>query len=148
MKEDNELYLTDKQYLDLLKRIRKDLDEIQVIYAEDCTMIGYKHTITNVGLCASEETDGGWSKAKYVTRETAMWPKEFDKIGEVRYENPQMFTMKYTGVNHKCPLDARSNKGGDGCFYHCRAFKDKNLTIAEVKRLYDEVIAKIEGGKR
>ena len=136
------MYLTDGQYLNLMIRIRKDLDTMTKIYAEDSTTIGCKHTITNIGLCAGEEVEGGWSKAKYVTRETAMWPKDFDKIGKVEWPYPQQFVMKYRGRGHKCPLDTRGGKTSDGCFYKCLAFKDKTLTLDRVKKLYDIKIDK------
>jgi hypothetical protein len=151
-KVDTSMYLTDAQYLDLMKRIRADLGKVKKIIAIDCNEIGCKHTLTNVGLCAGEETEGGWSKDKYTTRATAMWVKEFDRIGKSRYEHPQMFTMKYRQDRHRCPLDKRRTADGLGygcsCFYHCRAFKDKKLTIAEVKKLYDEQIALVEKGDK
>ena len=135
-KMERSLYLTDEQYLELLKRIRKDLDKIESIFVEDSTV--------NVGLCAGVlSKSGNWYKDKYVTLETALWPEAFKKIGKVQCENPQMFKMKYRGDGHSCPLDER--KGAtDGCFYHCRAFKNRKLGVEEVKRLYDERIREVD----
>ena len=135
--------LTDEQYLDLMRRIRVDLNNIDNIEFDDCTIIGMKHTISNVGLCAGEETKAGWAKDKYVTRETAMWQKDFDKIGKVKWEYPQQFTMKYRGDKHRCPLDRRPNGGANGCFFTCMLFKPKpkeSITLEKIKRLYDKQI--------
>ncbi len=149
-KEYLHMYLTDEQYLDLMKKIRKDIDGVTEIFAEDSTMIGNKYTITNIGLCAEafDEKGSVFSKSKYVTRETAMWPKDFDKIGKVKYDYPQMFAMKYRQSNQLCPLDKRNKGGFNGCFYTCRAFKDKTLTMQEVKCLYDEAIQKEENKQK
>lgn len=152
---DTSLYLTDEQYLDLLKKIRKDLEGLQEVFADDCTITGMKHTISNVGLCAGVETESGWSKDKYTTRETAMWPEDFDKIDKVKYPYPQQFTMKYRQDKHRCPLDNRKKGGFDGCFYTCMIFKPvkgKTVpTIEEIKVMYDKQIAlteaKIKGGR-
>lgn len=131
----SKLHLTDIQYLSLMKRIRKSLDKIEKIDADDCTIIGMKHTIVNVGLCAKG----------FTTRDTAMWPEDFDKIGKTKYPYPQQTSMKYREEKHRCPLDKRKiGNFGWGCFYSCRAFQDKNLILNEVKRLYDETIDNFE----
>ena len=145
MKDDKELYLTDAQYLDLLKKARASLDDITEIDSEDSTQIGNKHTVSNVGLCAGIDTGRGWYKDKFTTLETAMWRKEFKKIGKVKYESPQMFSMKYRGEGHRCPLEhTRPFKKGfwGGCFYRCRVFQKKEQTpsLAEIKELYDKEI--------
>jgi len=145
----NNIHLTDEQYLDLLKRIRQDLDTIKEIEAVDCTDIGNKHTQVNVGLCAGVLTPNGWYKDKYTTIETAMWPSDFRTVGKSKHMYPQQFAMKYRKHNHKCPLDKR--KKGDysiGCFYSCLAFKEKNLTIEAVKKLYDRTIAERSNNDR
>jgi len=147
-KIDTELYLTDEQYLDLLKKVRKDLEGLREVFADDCTITGMKHTISDVGLCAGVETESGWAKDKYTIRETAMWPKDFDKIGKVKWPYPQQFTMKYRQDWHRCPLDRRENPNVNGCFYTCMIFKlkkdEKVLSINEIKKLYDNQIAKVE----
>lgn len=136
----SDMYLTDQQYLDLLKSIRKDLDSIDKVYAYDSTQIGNKFTETNCGLCAVDD-DG---HDRHVTEETAMWPKDFKRQGKTEYPYPQQFARKYRKEKHKCPLDDREGKHSDGCFYNCLAFNKKNLSIKEVKRLYDEMIKKVE----
>jgi len=145
--EQDDMYLTDKQYLELLIRIRADLDKIEKVEVEDCTDIGYKHTTVNVGVCASVPMKGlGWSKDKYTTLETAKWPEAFKTIGKVKYSYPQQFAMKYRGNDHKCPLDGRHKADGlgfgYGCFYRCRAFNEKSITLKEIKELYDKAIRK------
>ncbi len=130
------IHLTDEQYLDLLKRIRKTLDSITEVIAEDSTLIGNKYTEANVGLC----TD------KFTTRETALWPKQFDTIGKVKYDHPHMHSMKYRRTHHRCPLDNRRRPDINGCFYTCLLFQSKFKTpsIQEVKNLYDELIKEKE----
>ena len=148
------LNLTDQQYLDLMKHVRADLNSIDKIFAEDSTETGFKHTVSNVGLCTGVISKSGtWYKAKFLTRETALWPKEFDKIGKVEYENPQMFTRKYVGNDHRCPFDKREDGGGCGCFYVCRLFRPKRgqpLKMQKIKDLYDKQIKiweeKLKGG--
>ena len=139
------IYLTDKQYLELLQKLRIDLDKTEKILFEDSTETGYKHTVTNVGLCAGEATETNWSKDKHLTRETAMWPKEFDKIGKVKYESPQMFTRKYKRKNHKCPF-AEKGTNTDGCFYRCKIFQKKYKipSIEEAKQMYDKCIDEVK----
>ena len=148
MKEDTDLHLTDAQYLDLLKKVRASLDELKTIESEDSTETGFKHTASNVGLCAGVLAKSGTSyKDKFVTLETAMWPKYFKQIGKVPYENPQMYSMKYRGDGHRCPMehDRPFSKGfSGGCFYRCRVFSGKNRTptIEEAKQMYDNEIEK------
>ena len=113
--------LTDKQYLELLKKARALLDRIDKAYAYDDTTIGCKSTDSNVGLCNEGLT----------TKEMAMWPEHF----------PSRLSRKYRQSNHKCPLDKRTD--GDyqwGCFYHCRVFQDGLKDVEEMKRLYDAAI--------
>jgi len=138
-----DIHLTDEQYLDLLKRIRQDLDTIKEIEAVDCSDVGNKYTHVNVGLCAGVLTPNGWYKDKYTTIETAMWPTDFGTAGKSKYVYPQQFAMKYRKRNHKCPLDKRKKEDYSiGCFYSCLAFKEKNLTVEAVKKLYDKTIKK------
>lgn len=122
MKKD---YLTKKQYLDLLVRIRARLDTISKIEAEDCTDWGIKHTKCNVGLCNEDMT----------TKEIALFPDYF----------PKLRLMKYRKNKQGCPLDSRTYRQLNryGCFYTCRAFHSSGLSLDMVKRLYDEHILKI-----
>ena len=140
-----DLHLTTNQYLDLLKVVRKDLDNIEKVMADDYTITGRKYTISNVGLCAAEETKSGWKKHKYTTLETAMWPEDFKTIGKTKHPYPQQFTMKYRRGTHKCPLDIRKHGGGLGCFYNCLLFSKKlrTPTMKEIKDLYDKQIEKV-----
>lgn len=123
-----DIYLTDSEYLNLLKRARQRLDQVKEIRCEDSTEIGFKHTLSNVGLC-----DDGLT-----TKEIALFPKEF----------PKRCSMKYQGRNHKCPLDGRKKSGilgwGNGCFFKCLLFQGHLNDIKEIKRLYDKRISDFE----
>ena len=148
--------LTDKQFLDLLQKIRADLDSITEVDEDDCTMTGNKYTHCNVGICAREDSGAGWMKDKYTTLETSIWPKDFKKQFNKpkddrgrEYIYPQMFARKNRGSDHKCPLDGRKSKGNLGwnhsCFYSCMIFqkaKSDRPNLEEIKGLYDKEIEK------
>lgn len=122
----NDLYLTDKQYYDLLIRVRKKLEEIPSIDGFDCTITGNKDTQVNVGLCSDEWT----------TKDNAMWPNDF----------PHRRSMKYRKYEHRCPLDWRpvSNLPRSGCFYTCRFFKRGMRDVRKAIVLYDREIERVE----
>lgn len=145
-KVDTKLFLMDDQYLDLLKKLRKDLDSIRKIEADDCDDTGYKDMVCNVGTCAGELSKSrSWYKDKHVTRETSLWPKEFDTIGK-EPERPQQYTRKYEQDHHHCPLEFKPTNFTEqhsGCFYRCSIFQRKKKdwpTIEEIKKKYDQMI--------
>jgi len=117
-------YLTDEQYLDLLRRARKRLDLVKDVWCEDSVDVGFKHTKSNVGLCNNGLT----------TKGIALFPREF----------PGRREMKYRGWKHKCPLDGRKKVDflgwGFGCFFGCLLFKSHLGDLGVIKRLYDEQI--------
>ena len=119
--------LTDAQYKELLLKGRKLLNTLAKVDGEDCTMRGCKSTEANIGFCNEEGL---------ATRETALFPHEW----------PQRKTLKYREEHHKCPLDKRDSgySGSSGCFYHCRFFQDGLQDITTIKKLYDQVIAKLK----
>lgn len=118
------IYLTDAQYLDLLKRARAHLDTIDEAYGYDSTVPGCKFTDSNIGLCNDSLT----------TLEIAMWPEDF----------PTRPTMKYRKERHKCPLDWRTGSGSDGCFYTCLHFRRGLKDLDKIKALYDQRIKEVE----
>lgn len=123
------IYFTDDEYLELLKKGRTLLDSMsdKDIECDDCTITGMKDTTSNAGLC----NDAGLCTEKRF----AMFPKQF-KQG--RHD------LKYFGKKHKCPLDDRENVDhSNGCFYHCLLFNDKVTTIAAIKELYDKTIKEV-----
>ena len=119
---DEDIFLTDQQYLTTLKLGRNLLNTIKKADGFDCNIIGCKNTETNIGLCNPE----------LVTKETSLWPER--KV------------MKYRKNHHKCPLDWRTldKLGTNGCFYTCRFFKKKEFNIENIKRLYDERILEVK----
>ena len=147
--EDNDIYLTDEQYLDLLKKVREDLNRIKKIVAIDSDQTGNKHTFTNCGLCTGYIGRGEcWSRDTHVTMETALFPEDFKKKGKTR-PYPQQFSMKYRKDQHRCPLDSKKGSRdamASGCFYRCMIFQRKfrTPTIKEMKRMYDKIIQKAE----
>jgi hypothetical protein len=126
MTKNRDLYITDDQYLSLLKSIRAKLDFTNKASGFDCTDIGNKDTQCNVGMCSDEHT----------TKELALFPEQF----------PSRKAMKYTEQHHKCPLDWRpvSTEFRSGCFYTCMFFKRGLRNIETIKGLYDEEIARVE----
>lgn len=117
------LYLTDKQYLDLLKRARNHLDTIDRVRSDDSNDIGNKYTGTNVGLC----NDKG-----LCTQETAMFPEDW----------PHRKVIKYREHHHQCPLDWREDPDIQGCFYTCMVFRRGLSNIKTIKLLYENMILK------
>lgn len=117
------LYLTDSQYLGLLTKVRRGLDEINKADGFDKTCTGDKDTQVNIGLCSDEWTE----------RDNALWPDDF----------PRRRDMKYPERHHKCPLDWRESSlktdGGvkNGCFHSCMYFKQGLKDIRKIKHLYD-----------
>lgn len=112
------MYLTDKQYYDLLKRARKSLDNIDRVSGYDCTVVGNKSTDTNIGLCDDSLT----------TKEIAKFPQYF----------PHNKALKYRKKHHKCPLDWRKEPEEFGCFYKCLFFQKGLKDLEKIKELYDE----------
>ena len=106
------LYLTDRQYLDILEKIEQKLKEGSFdYYIYDSNEIGNKYTESNLGFCNED----------YTTLDTALFPNQFIEFG---YKG-----MKYKKENQACPFDDRvrtlkNEKGcfnsiGWGCYYTC-----------------------------
>jgi hypothetical protein len=53
--EDDELYFTDLEYLQLLESKRRELDKVTKIVAVDSTELGNKYTESNVGICETKK---------------------------------------------------------------------------------------------
>lgn len=120
----SDIYLSDEQYLEMLKTSRSNLDKIKKISLYDCDDIGFKDTQTNIGLC---------NDFLLCTKENALFPEQFPKRKDIKYRKN----------HHLCPLDSRKKSDGNGCFHTCMAFKRKIKTIDEVKKAYDLFISKI-----
>jgi hypothetical protein len=104
---DRSRYLTDLQFLDLLRVILKTLS--QPGFKRSCydsTDTGDKYTESNCGCCNNNFTN----------KKTAMWPDEF----------PGRKTMKHRKTRHLCPFDSRDKGGANGCFYTCMLFRGGN----------------------
>lgn len=112
----DDLYLTDAQYVEMLRRMRQIVSAPNWVgTGHDDTTPGDKSTTTNGGLCADR---------LYATPETVMFPSQF----------PHRTSLKYRREEHLCPLDERMtdpkkrgmNGGGSwGCFYTCRIFRGR-----------------------
>jgi hypothetical protein len=90
---------TDQQYLDDLIRMRKEIaDGIPYSFWDDDTI-------------GDKDMHCSWGMAKC-----------YD------YGMKHPLPYQYRGVDHKCPLDRRSNDKTDmhGCFWTCRVFNPKN----------------------
>ena len=122
------LYLTDKQYVRVLRKIEAAIacDNFRVS-CSDCTMIGNKSTDSNCGFCNDA----------YVGEDMALFPDQY----------PERMTMKYRWRNHRCPFDMSEESGilgwGYGCFSRCYLFKhlgkrDWNLSL--MREMVDHII--------
>ena len=125
MEKVKDIYLTNKEYHQLLLLAQENLNKIETVTGEDSTSIGNKYTITNIGLCNDE----------IVPKELSMFPEDY----------PRRKGSKYRLSNHKCPLDKREHLDdlSNGCFYSCRFFQDSLRDIKVIQKLYKECIEEI-----
>lgn len=108
---DKKLYLTDKQYLDILNKIENEINCNITPVVCDSNTIGDKFVSSNIGFC----------NQGFTTLETALFPDLFVECGRTN--------MKERLANHACPFDNRIRTGknlpnrlmnlGCGCFYTC-----------------------------
>ncbi len=122
------LELTNKQYYNLLLKIRNTVDDLNFKpYCYDSITIGDKFTKSNCGLCNED----------YTELETALFPDDFKKYGRK--------SRKYRKKNHKCPFDLRFGTDGKdftdygwGCFYHCFLFGN-GIEFKELGKNKDDI---------
>lgn len=121
----SDLYLTDKQYLVVLRRVRKRIAEsTEEVTGYDDTTVGCKHTYCSVGLCCDDP--------KVYTKEMNLFPEQY----------PGRVSDKYRKDEHFCPL---SGKGvSSGCFYNCLFFKRHLVDRGTILELYDNRIREVE----
>lgn len=121
IEEEDEMYLSDSQYLSLLQTIKEAINtpNFKPIWY-DCTDIGDKSTQTNCGLCNDN----------FTTKDMAMFPNEF----------PERKDMKYPKEYHKCPFDYRKKQSLNGCFYTCWFFKRHLTDINKIQDLVEQQI--------
>ena len=124
MSEDD-LYLTDTQYLKILKKIKETVDQenFRPNYF-DSTFTGDKYTESNCGLCNDNFTD----------KETALFPEAF----------PNRKSMKYSLAHHKCPFDQRNQPtDSKGCFYYCYLFQNKKHDLKLMRKMVDNLLSAV-----
>lgn len=130
------LYLSDEQYLAALCRIRSQISlGLKLVFWDDETP-GCKETHCSWGLCSK-------NKQQWPDAEDHIWPDQFRSQGRV--------APLYTRNDQTCPFDMRTrpNKSGDGCFWHCRIFQQKQEpTREEALALYDAEIARVDGQEK
>lgn len=102
----NDIYLTNKQYVEALERL-KSIVKTEKLYYYDDTTPGDKNTECSWGLC--------WESLKlWPTKDLHLFPKDF----------PKRSSPKYTKQYHTCPNDYDPNNE-NGCFYHCKFFQKR-----------------------
>lgn len=111
-----DLYLTDQQYLDVLKRQLTLIENGAIATSEDCDDIGAKHTSFSWGLCSDERET--WPSA-----ELHLFPDDFRRSGRI--------APKYLTGKQPCPLDTRTAEDRktdlNGCYYTCAYFQSGKL---------------------
>jgi len=126
MEVNDELYLTDEQYLRILKKIETTVGQGGFkVSCADYTVVGQKFTNSNCGFCNSAYTEKGM----------ALFPDQF----------PVRRTMKYRRANHRCPFDMRNNAGfwSHGCFFECYLFKHRgkrDWSLSLMREMVDHVV--------
>lgn len=126
--------LTWPRYLAALLRIRGLIAEGLPSEADDCNVMGAKHTECSWGLC--NHTKEAWPDA-----EDHLWPDEFLDRGRV--------APLYRATRQLCPFDRRDPESHpdhllNGCFYKCMIFRNKQdppMTREKALELYDTRIA-------
>lgn len=119
MCSDKKLYLTDEQYLGILDRLQKRIEDNSPLVYRDSTTPGDKYTYCSWGLCSAD-------KVIYPTPDLQLFPDHF----------PERISPKYTTRRHLCPFDKRDVlKHAGGCFYHCRIFRDGPVTREQALNL-------------
>lgn len=119
-----DLYLTDEQYLERLKILRKYIHSVNRVVGYDSVVVGHKKTCVNVGFCNDNP----------------------DLIPEnMRMFSDQPNVLKYTAKNQMCPLDKRTNGESWGCFFTCLFFQHKLVNKSRILALYN---IKIEKAKK
>jgi len=116
------LDLTDKQFVELLKRQLKRIADGVKLDHVDSNQTGSKFTHCSWGLCSED-------------MET--WPDPetwlFEPFRNYAYnEDGELVDVprpKYRGDHQFCPFDRKDNRsaqdGSFGCFYRCRIFRPK-----------------------
>lgn len=131
------LYLTNKQYLDILDMIENKLNNKVNPNIYDNTIVGDKSTNSNIGLCNEE----------FTTLQTALFPNDYKKYNRK--------DMKYTLNNHACPFDNRvrnpDNKNGSmnlgcGCYYTC-CLKNNKYSNEKLKEYVEDTRNKFLDGE-
>lgn len=121
------LYLKDKRYLKLLKRMKKRIATGHKLIYWDDTTPGAKDTHNSWGLCSNDPL-------AYPDSKDHIWP-----------ENKARHAPKYRKEHQACPFD-RGQNGLYGCFYRCMFFNPVNEGFepnqSQALKLYDEQIAK------
>ena len=125
-------YLPWDRLLLSLKRMRDRIAAGLNLRYEDSNEVGNKYTTATWGQCSDE-------KEQWPDKEDHIWPDEFAEQGRVA-------PLYRDGANgQKCPFDTHPT-GSDGCFYHCRIFKNRKFndgrlpTRKEALELYDKEI--------
>ena len=125
----SELYLTDKEYLIVLKRLRaKIAKDTNKVSGYDDTTIGSKHTECNVGLCRDDP--------EVYTKEMNLFPDQYPLRVSPKYRD------KCGENKHYCPLSKKHKSWG--CFYDCLYFQNRLTDRKKILELYEKRIAELE----
>ena len=134
----SETYLTDEQFLDALKRVRKQIAGGLKNLKDDSTTSGDKYTTCSWGTCTQ-------SMAAYPHPDSHLWPDQFILN--------QRVAPKYKERRHLCPMDWRNptkvKDNYNGCFHSCRIFQAKSgrknrVTQQQALKMYDKRIKFME----
>lgn len=133
-----DLYMSDAQYLETLKRQLALIEEGMEGTSIDSDTRGDKETAFNWGLCSNR-------RESYPTEDLHLFPDDFNNHGRI--------APKYYGRHQPCPLDMRTDKQRqedlNGCYWTCKHFKAHKyagrVTREGTIRRYREQIIAVEG---
>jgi hypothetical protein len=125
MSRQKQIYLSDSQYINALKRLRVIINRDNKPTGFDSTDIGAKDTQCTWGLCRHDKVL--WPEPK-----DYLWPEDVNRV-----------VPKYRRSHHKCPLDQCFEAKSGGCFYTCAFFQKGRPVKAEVLKRIDQLIQEL-----
>ncbi len=132
----NDNSMSDKLFLDALKRMKERIEAGLPLVFWDDTTIGAKETHCSWGLCSIDSEQ--WPDSEYHT-----WPLQYLKEGRISTvcRQPDQFCVFDDDTKCNELEDASA-----GCFYRCRIFQEEfRPTRVQVVELYDIKIKEMVG---
>tara|TARA_B100000315_G_C14483665_1_gene544140 strand:- start:408 stop:863 length:456 start_codon:yes stop_codon:yes gene_type:complete len=143
------MYLTDRQYMSALKRMRDKIYSGQKLLLDRSNEMGCKFTSASWGMCIQEP--GFWEPEERSFPETKPLYVGFKVTEEGERRDIFLESSKPKQESQMCPFDRQAFEGKQsdwpyvGCFNRCRLYKpDGPLDAEEAVILYDDRIKEFQ----